>query len=391
MILLFLALAAVSPGVSAPPAGTASPAVPVPQPAFVGEIVIGATFPLSGPLETYGQSAYYGAVTRIKMINDAGGIHGKKLVVQWRDNGSSAKQAVRDVEELATKYRVPLILGPLLSEAVMAARLTAYHLGVVLLTPMATIDAATAGNPWIFRATFTSSAEAKGMVRFQMEKYGAKTCAILYDTRFVFSQEMSYVFSSAFNTAGGKVLATKSFSDPMGNKDYASALKALAAMKPDFIFAPCYALEATEIIQAARDLKIGVRFCGPDTWDNQLVFEASGSRLASTAFTSALYEKTFSYRPFQTFFTAMEKAGMDTPDAQAACAFDAVSMIAAALENGETPEKVRQGLLKIDRLRLATGRVTMTPDGNPLKPVLIRVVEKSEGRLVPVYAERYDP
>lgn len=359
--------------------------------AWTGEIVVGATFPLSGALETYGQSAYYGANACARRINESGGINGKKLVLQWRDNRSDGGQAVRDIEELHERFGVAVVLGPLLSEAVMAVRPTAERLGIVLMSPLATMDAVTLGTPWVFRSCFNNTAQAGGMIKFQMGSYGAKSGGILYDSRSPFAVELADIFAEKFAAAGGTLVGKRSFVDASGAKDYETPMKALAEKNPDFIFAACYALEGTEILHSARDLKISTRFCGPDAWDNQLVFDASGTRLSGTSFASALFEQSYSYKSFHAFFNAMERAGMDNPDAQAACAWDAVALLAHALKSGETPEAVRAALLKVRRMPLATGNVTISPDGNAVKPVLIRVVERARGGLLPVYAARFDP
>ena len=358
---------------------------------FTGRIVLGATFPLTGGFETYGQSAYYGAATAVKLINAAGGVNGKELVIEWRDNRSDPEQSARDIEELTEKFKAPAILGPLLSESCMAIRPLAEKLKVVIMSPLATIDAATRDTEWIFRACFTNSAEANGLIAFQMNSYGAKSCGVIFDSAYAFSVELADIFAERFQKQGGRMVGIYSLRAAGGEKDYATPLKALATEAPDFIFAPCYALEATEVIRAARELGIATRFCGSDTWDNEMVFDASGTRLAGTSFASSLFEQAFSYRPFQTFFTAMEQAGMDNPDAQAACAYDAVYILARALEKGETPEAIRQGLTEVKRLPLATGRITILPSGDTLKSVLVRVVERRGGRLIPVYGERYDP
>lgn len=360
-------------------------------PEFSGEIVIGATFPLSGFWEMYGQSAYYGANTSVKLINANGGVNGKKLTLIWRDNKGDSQQATRDIEELVSKYNVQVILGPLLSDATMAARSVVKQLKVVIMSPMTTIGAASRENTWIFSSSFSNAAEAEGLIRFQMDKYGAKTCGIIFDPRYVFSPDLADIFEKKFTSNGGTVVGKYSLVADNGEVDYQAPLEKISAGAPDFIFAPCYALEATELIHKARDLNIGLRFCGSSTWDNELVFDASGSRLAGSSFASSLFEQAFSYRPFQMFFTAMEQAGMDNPDAQAACAYDAVNLIAQALKQGEKAEDIRKGLLTTKRMPLATGRITITPDGETIKPVLIRVVERAEGRLLPVYAERYDP
>lgn len=360
-------------------------------PELSGEIVIGATFPLSGQFENYGQSAYYGAVTRVKMINDAGGVNGKRLVVEWRDNKSDSAQAVRDVEEFARDLKMPAILGPLLSEAAMAARQVAMRYNVVVMSPMGTSDALVRGNKWMFRACFNNSAQAEGLADFQIRGWGAKSAAILYDPRFEFSRELARIFRTKFMAKGGTLIESLPLIDADGRKDFETPLKRLAAGNPDFIFAPVYALEAIELIQMLKQLGIGTRVCAPDTWDNELVFDASGRRLAGTCVTSALFEQEFNYRPFLTFYTAMENAGMDTPDAQAACAYDAVTLLVEGLKKGETAEDVRQGLLAVKRFPLATGRLSVLPDGDTRKPVLIRVVEIRNGRLTPVFAERFDP
>ncbi|MCD8351689.1 MAG: ABC transporter substrate-binding protein [Planctomycetaceae bacterium] len=362
-----------------------------PAPTFTGDIVIGATFPLSGELENYGQSAYYGANTRVRMVNAAGGVNGKRLVLEWRDNGSNPEQAVADIRELVEKHNVPAVLGPLLSDATMAARDVADELEVVILSPLASVDAASQDNPWVFRVGFSNTQIASGMIDFQMRSFGVKSCGILYDSRHTFSIELSQVFADTFTEHGGRVVGIHSIIDENGEKDYVTPLRALAEEKPDLIFAASYALEATEIVRTAGDLGIDIRLCGPDTWDNELVYDASGTRLVGTAVVSALFETAFNYRPFQTFYNAMEQAGMDFPDAQAASAYDAVSLLVVALEKGETSAQIREGLLAIRRLPLATGRVTMGPNGNVHKPVIIRIVERRNNRLLPVFAVRIDP
>ncbi|MDR3211212.1 MAG: ABC transporter substrate-binding protein [Planctomycetota bacterium] len=370
----------------------AEAAKPEAEVVYQGEIVLGASLPLTGELETYGQSAYYGARTRIKLINDAGGVNGKKLVVEWRDNQSDAAKALEDVRELVEKFKVPAIIGPLMSESVLAVRSFAIENKVVIISPMATIDVVEEDDPWVFLVNFRSSDEVDGLIKFQANSFGATTCAIIYDSRYYYSSKMAEMFAKSFVANAGLVLGRESFVDPAsGELVYDWALELLSATRPDFIFVPCYALEATELIHAARRLGIRTRLVGSSTWDNQLVFDGSGIRLEGTCFSSGLFEQSFNFRPFQVFFTAMEQAGMDNPDAGAACAFDSVSILISALANGESPEDIQAGILKIKRMPLATGRTTMSPDGEAIKPVLIRMVERSDGQLKPVYAERYDP
>lgn len=374
--------------VQAGEASSANESAPV---VFTGEIVVGSTLPLTGMMDYYGLSAYLGAKTRVRMINEQGGINGKRLTVIWRDNKSDPEQAIRDANELIDKYGVQAIIGPLLSNATLAVSDLASEREVVFISPMSSADTSARDKGWIFRAVFSNSWEAEGIALFQVRNFGARSCAILYDPRFEFSVEMSNKFDRAFRAAGGKVVGVLSIIDFYGKKNYTTPLKKLAAYSPDFIFAPCYGIEGVELIHAARDAGISTRFAAPVTWDTELVYDASGRRLAGTAIISFLFEKNYRYRPFQEFYKAMENAGMDVPDAMAAAGYDGVTLLVEGLKNGESSEKIREGIRTVRRFPFATGRGTMLPDGRLKKPLVVRFVEERNGRMLPIFAERFDP
>lgn len=355
------------------------------------DIVLGATLPLSGEFENYGQSAYYGVNVRVRQINAAGGVGGRRIRILFRDNRGDPELAKRDLVELVGQHNAVAIIGPLLSDAAIAVRDLAAMYGVVVVSPMASSDAVVRGNPWMFRVGFGGKGEAEGIVDFQVRAFGAERCAVIYDQRHAFAMETARQVGENFKARGGRVTGMYPMLDESGTKDLSALLKRVAGEKPDFIFCASYALEATEIIHAARDAEISTRFCAPSTWDNELVFEGSGRRLAGTCITSSLLEKSFNYRPFQTFYDAMAAAGMESPDGQAANAYDAVSLIAKAMEKGVTSDAIREGLLTVKRLPLATGRVSISADGSAIKTVIIRMVEVVGSHLVPVYAERFDP
>lgn len=366
-------------------------------PAFGGTAIagdnpirIGATLPLTGDFEYYGQSARLGAATRVKMLNDAGGVNGRRIEVEWRDNRSDPEQAKRDVAEFAEKFKVNAVIGPVFSDAAIAVRDTAKKAGVVVVSLMASSKSLSKDNPWIFRLGFTGEDESKSMTDFQMRAFGAVKCGIAFDSRRTFAREMTETFAKTFTDAGGQVVGTLPLYVDGDNVDVKGLTK-LAAAGADFIFCATYALEAAEVIHAAKAAAIDTRFCAPYTWDTEVVYDASGKRLAGTCITSALFEKEFNYRPFQTFYTALEEAGMDNPDGPAANAYDAVSLLAEAMKNSDAPEDIRKALLAVKRLPLATGRTTINPDGSAKKTLILRIVEIIDGRLTPVYAERFDP
>src|SRR5882757_6690522 len=76
------------------------------------EIKIGQTMPYSGPASAYGvigktEAAYF------KMINDAGGINGRKINFVTYDDGYSPPKAVEQARKLVESDEVLLVFNPL--------------------------------------------------------------------------------------------------------------------------------------------------------------------------------------------------------------------------------------------------------------------------------------
>lgn len=359
---------------------------------FSGSILIGATFPLTGDYEFYGQSAFYGAAARVRLINDAGGINGKRLLVVWRDNRSDAALAARQAGDLAQNLGVPAVIGPLLSDAAAAVRDLAEKHRFVAVTPMATTNSVVREGGWMFRTSFNNTAQANAVTLYLTRERGASSAAVLFDPRHAFSPELAALFAERFTDAGGRVTSSLPVAGEDGKKDFAAPLRRIAEEHPDVIFAPLYALEAIELMHALKEAGVAIPVCGSDTWDNELILAASGRRLAGTAFASPLPATALHASPAsKIFFEAAERAGMENPDAQAAYAWDAVGMLEEAFKTGESGEELREGLSKITNLPLATGRLDILPDHDSRKTVVILRIEEKDNKLAPVFANRFDP
>jgi ABC-type branched-subunit amino acid transport system substrate-binding protein len=81
------------------------------------EVVIGATTPLSGPAAAWGTTAL-GAEAWAKHVNEQGGIHGRKIRVELKDDGYNPGRSVANVTEM--KDSVFALVG-LLGTAILNA------------------------------------------------------------------------------------------------------------------------------------------------------------------------------------------------------------------------------------------------------------------------------
>lgn len=74
-------------------------------------IVIGAYGPITGPAAYVGLGGRDGADIALREINDAGGIHGRKLQMKFEDDGFSPTRALASVKKLIEQDKVFMILG----------------------------------------------------------------------------------------------------------------------------------------------------------------------------------------------------------------------------------------------------------------------------------------
>ncbi len=100
---LTLRLLALACGLFAAGAGGQTPAVE--------DLLIGQTMPLSGPISEHGQAVLLGVVAHLKQVNAAGGINGRKVVIETRDDGGEAARAAENTRGLVAKDNVLAIFG----------------------------------------------------------------------------------------------------------------------------------------------------------------------------------------------------------------------------------------------------------------------------------------
>jgi branched-chain amino acid transport system substrate-binding protein len=143
------------------------------------EIRIGSFGPFAGPAYLYGKIAMNGAEAVFDRVNEAGGIHGRKLVLVREDDGCRAEGAIGAVKKLAYETKVFALIGGACSNSTLAARPEIEKSGLPFILNSATADAITvpvAKN--IFTTQTTGSVESRAQLDYVLSK-GAKRIAVV--------------------------------------------------------------------------------------------------------------------------------------------------------------------------------------------------------------------
>jgi len=145
------------------------------------EVVVGLTTPLSGPAAAWGNTAV-AMESWIRYVNDQGGINGRKIKVELKDDGYNPGRAVANLKEM--KDSVFMNVGLLGSAVLNAAKDDVAEYKLLTINPY--------GNPAIWakqpkdklRYVFVNypdySDEGEFLVKQSVDRLGVKKVAVFY-------------------------------------------------------------------------------------------------------------------------------------------------------------------------------------------------------------------
>jgi branched-chain amino acid transport system substrate-binding protein len=146
------------------------------------EIVIGSSQPLSGPAAFWGQGVGGGMAAYIAMINERGGINGRKLRLVLRDDGYLPTRAVANVRELVERERVFAIVSLIGSANAFAVRDYIVENQVLWVTPTADANmwAGFKSKKYLFVTYPGYVDEGRILTTYAAQKEGVKSVAVFY-------------------------------------------------------------------------------------------------------------------------------------------------------------------------------------------------------------------
>lgn len=145
------------------------------------EIVIGTVQDLSGPIAGFGKQARNGIQMRVEEINEAGGIHGRKIRLVVEDSGYDPKKGLLATQKMVQQDKVFAMLGTVGTGVVMASLPTLMEKNVPNLFPL---TAAREMYEPLHKLKFAFAApyydQARSGVKFMQKERGAKKFCVVY-------------------------------------------------------------------------------------------------------------------------------------------------------------------------------------------------------------------
>jgi ABC-type branched-subunit amino acid transport system substrate-binding protein len=327
------------------------------------QLSIGLLAPLSGDDADVGRRVTQGFRLAIDKYN---GAHATQIVIVSCDTRGMLIETVRKTAQLMEYDRVPLVVGPMLSQTATAAAGMLRNKETVMFTPTATDDGIADLGANIFQMNITLGVLARKLARYAINNLNIREFATVAP-RTAYGASMAALFKDEVVKNGGTVFDEESFEEG-GNDftaqfvnlrrkllvrrlDQAARVASADSYKPVTVLTPADSArwadstvsigavflpaETDDVVMLAPQVafnRIKAQLLGSNGWHSAKTV-AEGKQYVQNAIISTPFEPDSAWKKWPDFRKEYTARFREEPDRVAALGFDAGTIAAAALEN----------------------------------------------------------
>lgn len=241
-----------------------------------GEITIGRSLTLTGPIKAYGQAKLDGGDAYIEKVNKAGGVGGKRIELVTLDDEYQPAKIVANLNELAQKHALTAFLGLFGVPTITAALPVLMQLqipAVGLTSGNATLR--TPHNPYSFPVRASYADEASKLAQ-QIKVLGVAKVSIIFSDN-PFGESQRDILKEAFAKEGLEGAVFKI--DPAG-ASAATVVPQAFSGAPQALFLAVQSLAAVPVLREVRKARLQAMLYTFSTVDTSIILRELGSGAA---------------------------------------------------------------------------------------------------------------
>lgn len=328
-------------------------------------IVFGAAAPMTGDAAEYGTQFKRGISLAVDEINNAGGIAGRQVQIEFCDDQCDPTQASLCAQKFTSEPYIFAVIGHVCSSCTLAAGPIYDEAGLTDMTVSSTNPEVTKkGWTHVFRTIANDGMQGPLIAELAIKTLGKSRVAIMYASND-YGKGLEITTVPAIESLGGTVVADETFA-PGVDKDFSAQLTKIAAANPDvLILLTDYSeggLIAKQRMSAGLD-KIAVIASGGNTHQK---FIDLGGEGAEGVFFLNYFDPENPDPLVQDFVKKYEALYNEKPTTEIApYSYEGPFIYKMAIEAGATKETLPDVLHTIKYTGL-TGETQFGPDGDVL-------------------------
>src|SRR5258708_10310571 len=323
---------------------------------------IGMVATLTGAAAEPGRDETQCAKLAAEEVNKAGGVLGRPIELVIEDSQSTNPGSVLAFSKLAGDKDIPGFIGPVFSTQIHAIAPDIQRLGKPVMIGGSDPQLTHMGNPWVFRFRQNDTYSARVIADYGVKTLDKKKWAIVHST-------------DAFGTSGMKNLVedlkgmgvepalVQGYTN--NSQDFTAVVLAVKQSGADVMstympFPPDLAIFARQL----RQLGVNIAWIGsPSTVGTTALRLAGPALYGSYAVSDFAADSSPAAKEFATKYEANYKSA---PDLYWAWAYDAVHVLALAIDNAKSlePQKIREAILSVKGYLSVEGTYNFDQNGD---------------------------
>lgn len=345
-------------------------------------ISVGAVLPLTGEDKTYGEAIRKGVELAYAEIQESGEYE-VALDLSIVDSESDPDRAS---ELLKQQYEdgALVVLGGVTSAEAKNMIGVIDRFDRVLLSPSASSPELTGISRNFYRIWPSDFAAATKMAQFASQSLNITRIVVIAEEQ-TYAKGIQGVFQPAFEGYDGEVLEI--IEVPPNTSDLTGLIDRVITLKPDAVYLAGFEQGVGSMIQELRRLKFEGQILTTSAFALPSSIARVGNDATGVILTQSVFEPDSDHAHVQKFVNAYVGKYGEKPDIYAAHGYDALKVIAAALEGRPAlPSEVIKGLREIKDFPGVTGSIQFDEKGDVRKYPRLYVI--GEDLLLYDYNER---
>jgi branched-chain amino acid transport system substrate-binding protein len=301
-------------------------------------IQLGASSSITGGDAVQGGYVRDGYVLCQKHVNEKGGVLGRPIQLEIRDDGSDARAAIRIYEKLIMEDKVDAVMGPYGSPITDAvADVTEKHRRLMIAPAAGTTAIWEKGRRYLIMVISPLEASTEGTIDLAARN-GLRTIAVIG------AAARPAIAKGTLESAKRKsldIVMHEMF--PIGTTDFSAILNKVKAAKPDVLVVGAPPADAIAISRQMRELDVNVKMYDVTPGAAYPDFPKALGKTAEFVYAGSYWEPTLPYPGNREFVAAYQKEFARAPSANSAAAYASCQLFVDSVR--------RVGSLDSDRLR----------------------------------------
>jgi branched-chain amino acid transport system substrate-binding protein len=339
---------------------------------------IGMVAPLTGPAAESGLYQIQGAKLAAEEVNKTGGVLGRPIELIIEDDQTTNPGSVLAFSKLAGDKDVPAFIGPIRSTQVHAMAPDIQRVGKPVMIGGVDPQLTHMGNPWLFRCRPNDTYSARVIADYGVNTLGKKKWAIVHSTDAYGTSGMKNLVEVLKGEGVEPVLIQGYTNNSQDLTPVALAVKQSGAdvMGTYITFETDLAIFARQV----RQLGVNIAWVGsPATMATTALRLAGPALYGSYAVSDFAADSSPAAKEFAAKYEAAYKSA---PDNFGAWTYDAVHVLALAIDNAKSlePQKIREAILSVKGYPGVEGTYNFDQNGDGLHSY--NVVKNDNGKIV---------